>query len=194
MAAVIAGLAGADDGAVVDAPHDPEHVRLMYDNRYRPPGDDFRSSRMLTFTQEMPGQEFEVFKQNARKNNPFYAMGCVRGAKQHNIGDFIMLCVDPDKINIVIYRDVTLAAIKLLVKKLRHHVKGKRFSRAKLDFFGGQELFTRDEILKKNEFELARTLLSIAKKQTFTRLILENSSGGPLSQGWFHTWRSRRHI
>ena len=104
------------------------------------------------------------------------------------------MCIEPTKVNIVIYREVTRGAIKILVKKLRHHVKGRQFSNSKLAFFGGQELFTRTELLKKGESELVRSLFSIAKANTFTRLILENSSGGPLSQEWFHTYRAHRHI
>ena len=112
----------------------------------------------------------------------------------HEIGDYILMCVEPEKVNIVIYRLVTRGAIKILVKKLRHHLKGKQFVNSKLSYFGGQELFSRTELLKTAESELVRKLFSIAKSNTYTRLILENSSGGPLSQEWFHTYRAHRHI
>ena len=105
-----------------------------------------------------------------------------------------MMCIEPNKVNIVIYRQVTIGAIKLLVKKLKFHVKGKQLSRANLTFFGGRELFTREELLKRGLTDISRSLFSISKRNTFTRLVLENSSGGPLSQEWFHTYKSLRHI
>ena len=200
--AVVGGLAGVRAGrrrgvppAHYQLPVDPQQIRLLMHARYQPRGQDPSSTQLLTFTEsEEPGHELYSFKRNARRDDPFYAMGCHVGARKHEIGDYILMCVEPEKVNIVIYRLVTRGAIKILVKKLRHHLKGKQFVNSKLSYFGGQELFSRTELLKTAESELVRKLFSIAKSNTFTRLILENSSGGPLSQEWFHTYRAHRHI
>jgi hypothetical protein len=163
--------------------------------RYKPDNIHPGSYRLVSFTEsEEPGQEMYDFKQNARNNDPFYMMGCRTGAKKHYIGDYIMMCVEPMHINIVIYRNAPLGSVKLLIKKLRYHLRSRQFKRAKLVFFGGRDLLSRDEIIKQSETALARMLFSISKRNTFTRLVLENSSGGPMSQEWFHTWKSRRVI
>jgi hypothetical protein len=193
MAAVIAGLVNIPRGEQA-LPIAPERVAQVYADRYRPPDYDPNRDR-LTFTDsEIPGQEMSEFRASTRRNDPFYMMACSKNATKYEIGDSILMCIEPTKVNIVIYYTVTTGALKILVKKLKYHTKHKSFARAKLGLFGGRELFTRTVIQKKTVNELTRNLLSLAKQNTITRLILSNSVGGPLSKPWFHTFASRRHI
>jgi hypothetical protein len=195
IAAVVAGLHIGVPRAEQRAPIAPERVAQYAADRYRPPDHDPNRDRLYTFTDsEIPGQEMSEFKASTRRNDPFYMMHCSKNATKYEIGDSILMCIEPTKVNIVIYYTVTTGALKILVKKLKYHTKHKSFARAKLGLFGGRELFTRTVIQKKTVNELTRNLLSLAKQNTITRLILSNSVGGPLSKPWFHTYKSRRHI
>jgi len=193
------GLRGVFEGARRNVPPRArrvrvgEEVRLLARSRYQPPGTDPSGMRTLTFTDTHdPGKEEYDFQMSARKNDPFYAMGCKVGAIKRYIGDYIMLCVEHHHINIVIYRLASLGSVLLLIKKLKFHVKGKGFSNANLVLFGGNQLFSRQELLRGQDSEMARTLYHISRRAEFTRLVLENSSGGPFSEEWFHTYKAHR--
>ena len=176
--------------AVRQQPIDPEPVQQLFHGRYRPPDYDPNRDRLYTFTDtDVPGEEFGKFRASTRKNDPFYMMACARNATKYEIGDSIMMCVEPTKVNIVIYYTVTIGALKILVRKLKYHTRHKSFERSKLGLFGGRELFTSTEIQKKSVLELTRYLLALAKQNTITRLLLSNSVGGPLSKPGFPTYQ-----
>jgi hypothetical protein len=195
MAAVLAGREMGVAPAVQDAPIAPGRVAQLLDDRYRPADYDPDRHRLYSFADgETPGQEMSEFRASTRRNDPFYMMACSKNATKYEIGESILMCVQPTKVNIVIYYTVTAGAMKILVKKLKYHTKHKSFARSKLGLFGGRELFTRAVIQQKSVLELTRYLLALAKQNDITRLILSNSVGGPLSQPYFHTYKSRRHI